>query len=136
MKSSGSIFTCLLAIFLVGCGDDGPPRVPLEGIISAPAIVEVLNGTISLLPDGGTKGPAANGLVRDGLFKFTTEDGPVAGTHRVLIDVEPVRGKIDVVAEQAAQQWKFEFKITVPAEAPYEYDFELVRESSDESADN
>jgi len=124
-------------LFLGGCsGPDGPVRVPLEGIISAADIPGDLNGTISLLPDGGTKGPAANGLVRDGLYQFTAADGPVSGSHRVLIDVEPPRGKLDSAAEQAALQWKFEFQVTVPTEPPYESDFKLVREVRNASTDN
>ncbi len=134
MKNFLLPFTFVVAGMFTGCGGDGPNRIPLTGIVSAPEIVGALNGTISLLPDSGTKGPAANGLVRDGLYRFTTEDGPVPGTHRVLIDVEPERGKLDQAAEQAAAQWMFKFNITVPAEGPYEYDFELVRESEDVSA--
>lgn len=125
---------CML--LLVGCsGQDGPERVPLEGIVSAADIAGDLNGTISLMPGEETKGPAANGLIRNGLYEFTSEDGPVAGTHRVLIDVEPPRGKLDAAAEQAAQQWKFEFQITVPSEAPFEADFQLVRQSSQASSE-
>jgi len=121
----------LCGLLLMGCsGPDGPERIPLEGIISGAEIAGDLNGTISLLPSAETKGPAANGLIRNGLYEFTSEDGPVAGNHRVLIDVEPPRGKLDTAAEQAALQWKFEFQITVPSEAPFEADFQLVRQSS------
>jgi hypothetical protein len=126
----GKFLLCGL-LLLTGCsGQEGPERIPLEGIISGAEIAGDLNGTISLLPSAETKGPAANGLIRNGLYEFTSQDGPVAGTHRVLIDVEPPRGKLDTAAEQAALQWKFEFQITVPSEAPFEADFQLVRQSS------
>jgi len=122
----------LAMVLLPGCGrDDGPVRVPLEGIVSSLDVPKGLNGTISLMPSSETKGPAANGLIRDGLYKFTMVDGPVSGTHRVLIDVEPPRQKMDRAAAQSAPQWKFEFQITVPAEAPFEHDFTLTRESDD-----
>ncbi|MEZ6129253.1 MAG: hypothetical protein R3C59_11265 [Planctomycetaceae bacterium] len=121
-------WTLLCFLCVCGCGGpEGPVRIPLAGLISAADIPGGLNGTISLLPHGETKGPAANGLIREGLFQFTSDDGPVAGTHRVLIDVEPPRGKLDSAAEQAALQWKFEFQITVPSEPPYETDFHLIR---------
>ena len=94
-----------------------------------------LKGTIALLPTGATKGPAANGLVVNGIYKFTEERGPVAGEHRVLIDVEPPRGKMVDAAEQAALQWKFEFQITVPSEPPFTADFQLIRETDDEPAE-
>lgn len=131
----GKFLLCGLALH-AGCSrQDGPVRIPLEGIVSAADIAGDLNGTISLLPAEDTKGPAANGLIRNGLYEFTSEDGPVAGTHRVLIDVEPPRGKLDSAAEQAALQWKFEYQITVPSVAPFEADFELVRQSSQANAE-
>ena len=131
------LFFCLVfcvSVFAAGCGgNDGPVRVPLEGSVTSTDIPGDLNGTISLQPASGTKGPAANGLVKSGHYQFTTADGPVVGTHRVLIDVEPPRGKMDRAAEQSALQWKFEMKVTVPSDPPYKFDFDLVRESVDAS---
>ena len=120
-----------LLLLFAGCGNDGPPRVPLSGTVVSDDIAGDLNGTIALLPAAGTSGPAANGLVQEGSFSFSDEDGPVAGPHRVLIDVEPPRGKMDD-AENSTLQWKFEFEETVPASAPFELDFRLVREKPDE----
>lgn len=117
---------------LVGCGSDGPVRLPLSGRVYSDNIEGKLNGTIAVLPVAGTKGPAANGLVQDGQYKFTDETGPVAGEHRVVIDVEPPRGKMDDATPDALLQWKFEFRVTVPAEPPHERDFVLSREQTDE----
>ena len=117
-----------LLIVSVGCGgNDGPPRIPLSGEIEADGFSGPINGSIAILPDGNTKGPAANGLVQDGEFEFTTDDGPVAGSHRVIIDIEPARGKMDD-PENASLQWKFEFSTDVPAEAPYRKNFKLTRD--------
>ncbi|HIF00523.1 MAG TPA: hypothetical protein EYG03_28890 [Planctomycetes bacterium] len=122
-----------LIIVSVGCGDDeGSVRLPLSGMVLSADIPENLQGTVSLMPEGETKGPAANGIIQNGWYEFTTEDGPVAGQHRVLIDVEPPRGKMDTAAQQSRLEWKFEFHITIPSEPPYEYDFPLVRDSADE----
>ncbi|MEQ9409970.1 MAG: hypothetical protein RIK87_19700 [Fuerstiella sp.] len=125
-----------LILFLVGslagCGDKGPVRIPVTGLVYSSSIPENLNGSIAVLPEGDTKGPAANGLIRSGTYEFTVENGPVPGRHRVLIDVEPPRGKMDEAAESTQQQWKFEFHVSVPAEPPYTLDFDLVREEFDE----
>ncbi|MEO2018253.1 MAG: hypothetical protein ABGZ53_28205 [Fuerstiella sp.] len=85
----------------VGCGDDeGPTRIPLSGMVLSADIPENLQGTVSLMPEGETKGLAANGIIQNGRYQFTTADGPVAGQHRVLVDVEPPRGKMDLAAQQ------------------------------------
>ena len=118
-----------------GCGDSGPKRIPLTGVVFSKDVTGDLNGTIALLPSKGTKGPAANGLVKSGVFTFTEENGPVVGQHRVLVDVEPPRDKMDKAAEDAALQGKFEFESTVPAEPPFVLNFELVREKSDEQTE-
>jgi len=120
-------------IVSVGCGDnDGPIRLPLSGMVLSADIPENLQGTVSLMPEGETKGPAANGIIQNGWYQFTTEDGPVAGQHRVLVDVEPPRGKMGETTQESKLEWKFEFHITVPPEPPYEYDFPLVRDKVDE----
>ena len=51
-----------------------------------------------------------------------------------LIDLEPPRGKMDKAAEQSTLQWKFEMTVTVPSGPPYEFDFEVARESVDGSS--
>ena len=113
----------------VGCGgDEGPQRVPLSGSVTLADIPDNLQGTVSLMPEGDTKGPAANGIIMDGQYRFTSQDGPVAGSHRVLVDVEPPRGKFDAAKQNVQQQWKFEFHITIPSEPPYEFNFPLLRD--------
>ena len=126
-----SAATMFVPLFFCGCGTDGPNRIPLNGTVTTESISGGLNGTIALLPAAGTRGPAANGLIQDGTYSFSDEDGPVAGLHRVLIDVEPPRGKMDD-ADNAGLQWKFEFEETVPVSGPFELNFTLVRENSNE----
>ena len=128
--------TIVWGLSLAGCGgNDGPIRVPLQGMVTSTDIRTHLKGTIALLPTGETRGPAANGLVVNGIYSFTEERGPVPGQHRVLIDVEPPRGKMVDAGEQAALQWKFEFQTTVPSEPPFTADFQLIRETTDESVE-
>ncbi|MFY9254820.1 MAG: hypothetical protein WAO83_15320 [Fuerstiella sp.] len=124
---------CLICITVtcvaVGCGgNSGPARMPINGTVTATAITEKLNGTIAVLPAGSTKGPAANGTINDGLYHFSSDNGPTVGTHHVIIDIEPPRGKMDNSAA-AKVQWKFEFDIDVPESPPFLFDFELIRDT-------
>ena len=50
---------------------------------------------ISFLPQADTEGPAATASLIDGIYKFSTINGPVAGRYRVLI-----------VKQSADQQFK------------------------------
>jgi len=79
-----------LATFAVsgGGGHTGPARVPLEGVVSSVQIAGKFNGSIAVLPECEAKGPAANGLIKAGVYQFTEANGPVSGTDHVLIDVE------------------------------------------------
>jgi hypothetical protein len=128
-----AVIGCLI---IAGCGrNDGPARVPLQGMVTTTDIESQLRGTIALLPTGGTKGPAANGLIQNGIYQFDEATGPVAGEHRVIVDVQPPQGKLVEPTPDSALQWKFEFQIKVPATPPYVADFQLIRENKDESAD-
>ena len=129
--------TVIIGSFVIaGCGgSDGPKRVPLQGIVTCADIEGHLRGTIALLPTAGTKGPAANGLVLNGLYRFDETTGPVAGEHRVIVDVQPPRAKMADRSQEDSLQWKFEFQINVPSEPPYVADFQLIRENKDESAE-
>jgi hypothetical protein len=40
---------------------------------------------ISFLPQSGTDGPAATASLIDGVYKFNSKNGPVAGRYRVLV---------------------------------------------------
>lgn len=119
--------TWFLGMILAGCGgSDGPLRIPLDGTVTSSDVAGELNGTIAILPAGATKGPAANGMIKAGQYVFTSENGPTPGVHRVLIDVEPPRGKMDG-GDATTLQWKFEFEITVATDPPFTQDFNLER---------
>lgn len=124
-----------LTFCILGCsGDDGPRRIPVSGLVYTADIDGPLNGSVAFLPTGVTRGPAANGLIKVGKYSFSEVEGPVAGLHRVLIDVEPPRGKMEAASAQTNKKWKFEFEVNVPDQPPYELDFHLdrsVRETSE-----
>lgn len=117
-------------LLLNGCGaPDGPLRQPMYGEITSTDISGDLKGTIAFLPSGTTKGPAANGLIVDGAYEFTSETGPVAGNHRVIIDMQPPTAKMASPAATSNLQWKFEFDVSVPSEGSLEQNFHLIRKT-------
>lgn len=121
------VAAAVMAAVIVGCGNqDGVKRVPLTGIVAAESLPESLNGTISFLPVGATKGPAANGLISDGQYRFSKEFGPVAGRHRVIVDVEPPRDKMEASSSKQGTPRRFEYEVTVPSEFPYELDITIT----------
>jgi len=89
----GWVALSLSLVVLWGCGPSGDRR-PLRGRVEIDGVA-VEQGSISLLPAEGNPGPAANGVIVDGAYRFTTETGPRAGPHRVLIDVESPPGGQD-----------------------------------------
>jgi hypothetical protein len=94
----GSSSICaLLSCALAACGcapADGPARIAVFGTVTSDA-GEPVSGMISFLPQAGTEGPAATASLIDGIYKFSTINGPVAGRYRVL-----------VVKQSADQQFK------------------------------
>jgi hypothetical protein len=78
------VFACAVAASS-GCAPaDGPARIAAFGTVTSEA-GDPVSGTISFLPQAGTDGPAATASVNDGVFKFDTRNGPVAGRYRVLV---------------------------------------------------
>ena len=73
----------LLALLIVGCQGQSD-RLPVSGTIHD-RDGEPLEGSISFLPDGGTEGPAANGSVLNGEYRFDRTNGPVPGKYRVIV---------------------------------------------------
>jgi hypothetical protein len=74
-------------VVLAGCGpsQDGPVRVPVAGAVSLDG-APLGEGFIRFVPIGETKGPAAVGPIKEGVYKLSLNEGPVAGTHRVEIE--------------------------------------------------
>ncbi len=143
----------LSLVVLSGCGSSTDRR-PLHGRVEIDGVA-VERGLISLLPAAGNSGPAANGVIVDGEYRFTTESGPYCGPHRVLIDVDSLHGEeratgqdgpgdiktVDVkrtgvraersrpsreaVDETTKRHWQIEF--TVPENGEPRKDFDLER---------
>lgn len=82
--ATGFLLVLMLAL-TNGCGRP-TARVEVAGEVTVDS--QPLNqGTISLLPDRGHRGPAATTRVQDGRFEFDTETGPMPGKHRAVISM-------------------------------------------------
>ena len=80
---TGGLF--LLSIFLVGCGDGRPKRVPVSGRVTIDG-QPLKFGSIRVLPANDRAAAAAIGP--DGRFQLTTfdkDDGCVLGKHPVTV---------------------------------------------------
>lgn len=74
----------LLVVLLAGCGDAGPARVKVEGLVQVDGQPMPL-GRISFVPIEGSVGPEAAGEVANGKYHLTRHDGPIVGRLRVEI---------------------------------------------------
>lgn len=74
------------AIFLVGCGDNGPTlnRAQVSGDVTVNGD-PLEKGSIAFLPADGTQGPSVGGTIQEGHYLIPMEEGPVVGTYRVKI---------------------------------------------------
>lgn len=92
---------CLLS---AGCQSETRlDRLPLTGKVTQFGI-PVESALLSFLPL--EQGPAASAIVAQGEYRFTTEDGPMPGKHRVVVTVLPVKmaGAMRVGANDSQNQ--------------------------------
>jgi len=113
-----------------GCGSsDGLGRVAVSGTVKM-AGKDLPEGSISIVPDEGHSGPAANGSIEDGWFSFSSADGPVAGPHRFTITFTPTKDElIKLRASGKEIQTSWEFLLTIPEESSFEHEFTLSEPS-------
>lgn len=84
---AGSGFRAILGgaslLVVLGCGgQDGPPRATVTGTVTVDG-VPLHEGSISFIPTGGTLGPVAGGIIKDGAYQI--DDSVCVGTNRVEI---------------------------------------------------
>lgn len=83
---AASALSVLAVLLNSGCSDDGPRRMPVSGSVTVDS--QPLNsGVIRFIPAGESAGPGAMAKIVDGDFRFTTQNGPVCGSHRVEVEV-------------------------------------------------
>jgi hypothetical protein len=79
-----AILWVLLGVFLIGCADDGLDRAEVHGQVTVDG-QPIEQGSISLVPQPGTEGPAVGTAIEDGTYAFDHSDGPLPGSYRVEI---------------------------------------------------
>lgn len=73
----------------VGCGgSQGPKRIAVRGTVSVEALPS-LDGSISFVPAGEHRGPAANGVIQGGQYQISAAEGPTVGSHLAIISLVP-----------------------------------------------
>lgn len=83
---------CSAFVFLVGCGDGRPTRVPISGQVLIDG-EPLARGTVKLVPTGAR--PSSGKIGPDGRFVLSCyegEDGAIPGTHRVAVAANEALG--------------------------------------------
>lgn len=124
----GGLLLIICSLLLAGCGGSGKSqrievqgKVELGGKPAPPA-------TITFSPAQGHTGPAANGsLAPDGKYHLSSEDGPFAGPHQVLIKLLPTKFSAPKTsnADGSATKSEWKFEVVIPDKGPFEKNFVL-----------
>ena len=89
--SFGRVAAAMTCLFIAGCGDGRPSRVPVSGSVVIDG-QPVTHGSIMFIPAGGR--PAGGSVDTQGHFALTCYepgDGATPGHHRVKVTaVEPI----------------------------------------------
>ena len=124
-----AVIASLIISACAGCGEsDGATRVAMFGKVSLNG-APVTAGSISLLPADGNDGPTANTTIQDGIYRFSSNNGPIAGAYQILVmhsgnDAPQSKAEsFKTPASSQRREWKL--SIEVPAGATFEHDIEL-----------
>lgn len=118
------VWLTLSAMFFSSCSKpSGPRRVSVSGSVRL-AGKPLPPASISFQPDQGHSGPAANGEIVNGQYRLTTEDGPTAGPHRVVISLAPPKGVPSPNDPPRPKRARWEFSMTIP-DAGFTKDFDV-----------
>ncbi|WP_406697774.1 hypothetical protein V5E97_02810 [Singulisphaera sp. Ch08] len=75
---------------MVGCGDEGPARQPVSGVITLYG-KPLPSGSVTFAPLDGTT--AATAEIRDGAYRIGRSEGPAPGRYQVEINAVKPTGK-------------------------------------------
>jgi hypothetical protein len=90
-----TIGLCCLGVALIGCGGrgySGDKRFPLSGKVTYNGEPVDL-GTISFLPAAGDKQRVSGGVIENGAYKISEDEGANAGKYRVEVRWAKKTGK-------------------------------------------
>ncbi len=85
-------WTILLAAgcLLTGCTKPDPwGRVALKGNVTIPDVgnPDDVNGTLTIVPAVGNRGPSAVAAIKAGKYEFTPATGPVSGACQAIVSI-------------------------------------------------
>jgi len=122
----------LLTVFFVGCGSDGPQRLALHGDVDWQG-EDVAAGSITFVPIDGNSGLSASSAVTNGSYAFNADNGPIAGSNRVIITFVPSKGA--AMFQQKAAQKKGENNSTTDPLMNYEDPEAMIGLGEDDDPD-
>lgn len=112
-----------LSVLFAGCGGGETGRVAFSGRVTRQG-EPISNGFLTYRPAEGHTGPAANTDIVDGVYRFTSSDGPFPGPYLVTVSVATVGSKAAGRALTVdASRWEFE--VLVRADREFSADFQL-----------
>ena len=138
MYSSTICKLLLLSLALLVACDSGE-RKSAHGTITLDGN-PLAEGSISLRPEPGTKGPTAGAKITDGTYAVDSKDGTFVGTFRVEISASRKTGRqvLDTLTGMMVDEYEqiiperynqeSELKAEVTEEGANEFNFELISE--------
>jgi hypothetical protein len=86
---------CGLAIassLISGCSKAGPQKAEVSGSVSLNGVA-IEEGSIQFIPVDGTTGPGAGGVIKNGKYHISLENGVMVGKNRVELRAFGPSGK-------------------------------------------
>jgi hypothetical protein len=141
---AGKFIPILVTVVLCGCGgsEQELPRAKVSGHVTLDG-KPLPEGVIRFIPTGEAQGPKTSAVIAEGRFLLEEEQGPVVGTHRIIIESTDNGGyapddeeaiprlrasgvkRINVVRVPAIYNSRSTLTETVSTEGPNEFTFDL-----------
>ena len=112
-------FLCLVGTLSVGCGTVGAPhRVQVHGAVTTNDSM-IAAGTIRFIPQPGNRGSIAVTSIKDGVYHFSSANGPYPGEFKVVVNLELDHAEFVSMgsSSSALPKTTWETAVTVPTEA-------------------
>ncbi len=138
VRCSASLFVSCIAVFVVGCADDGRvPTYEVNGRVQFADGSPLKGGSIICLSDSDEGLSARGAIGEDGTFALGTyeqDDGAIAGRHMVMIDppvpqnFNPDAGPAPkVIHDRYRQHHTSGLELTVAEDEPNEVTLEVSK---------
>lgn len=136
-----ALSVCLSAMTGCGSGENLPDTFPVSGTITYSG-KPIRGGTVTFHPQGDVGNPAYGLVAADGTYTLTTydtDDGAVAGNHKVTIEVFPGQwaaeeeggGEVGLPGAEATSGPGVPGKYSSPDSTPLEFKVEAGSNTAD-----